>query len=166
MVPPTAPLLALLLLLLPLAHAFTSFGSCAIQGGDWAGPVPAYQGDGTTPIVECTPNATACDGEADIVFVMDGSGSVDGTDYLEATTFLAKLAMSFAIGDDLVKVSFVQYSAGGTAGTPAYIPEGASIDSMGDTFDAPVAEVFTLQELESDPNQICASLAAAQIGAG
>ena len=79
-------------------------------------------GGGTVPsnptidpsIHTCTTNQTGCDGQADVVFVMDGSGSVNAQQYSDAMDFLTDLAMSFPMHNDLVNVGMVQYSGGST----------------------------------------------------
>jgi hypothetical protein len=129
-----------------------------VAGGSWAGPVAIE-----LPQHACTPNATACDGEADIVFVMDGSASVDDLDFREATEFLKKLGMSFALGKDLVRISYVQYSGSSDDESSNYV---TTCDSRSGNCDNSVTSRFVLQELSGDANQICASISAPQIKSG
>lgn len=97
-------LLCLLALLAPRALAVDWGGCQVLNGNPPANPVidPA--------IHTCATNQTACDGKADVMFVMDGSGSISASAYQEAMDFLRELAMSFPMEDNLVNVGFVQYA--------------------------------------------------------
>ena len=95
------------------------------------------------------------------MFVMDGSGSIVGDDpnaYNDAMDFLKELAMSFSMGDNLVRVGMVQYSGSN--------PGLGSCDSVNSVCDATVFEKFEVQELSGNPQQICATLDRPHLGGG
>jgi len=81
-----------------------NFGGCLINNGLAAPTPPSISSPG-----QCT-DSSACGGEADIVFAMDGSGSISSTSYSQAVQFLRDLAMSFAIGQNLVHIGMIQWS--------------------------------------------------------
>ncbi|GMH74004.1 hypothetical protein TrRE_jg8368, partial [Triparma retinervis] len=97
-----------LLWLTALASAGAAkWGACTVQGGDPKAPVPI------DPLLHNCNTSYACEGQADIMFVMDGSGSItsgDANAYNDAMDFLRELAMTFSMGDNLVRVGMVQYS--------------------------------------------------------
>ncbi|XP_077371418.1 collagen alpha-1(XII) chain-like [Festucalex cinctus] len=55
-------------------------------------------------------NVTCDTGEADIVFLVDGSGSVGFTNFGLVLNFLQNLALSFMVNDGRIRVGFVQFS--------------------------------------------------------
>ncbi|GMH96767.1 hypothetical protein TrST_g2185 [Triparma strigata] len=144
-------LLCLLALLAPRALAVDWGGCQVLNGNPPANPVidPA--------IHTCATNQTACDGKADVMFVMDGSGSITASAYQEAMDFLRELAMSFPMDDNLVNVGFVQY-----AGSSGF----STCDSVSGTCEADVLNTFKVQELTGSAPQICAALDMPYLGGG
>jgi len=100
-------------------------------------------------------DSTACAGEMDLVFVMDGSGSITPTMYADAVEFIEDFAMSFAIDSTLVNFGMVQWSgnAAGNCNPTANPP----------TCDASVINEFITLELSSDVDKICTMINAPQI---
>ncbi|XP_077371411.1 collagen alpha-1(XII) chain-like [Festucalex cinctus] len=56
------------------------------------------------------PNVMCVTGEADIVFLVDGSGSVGPINFDLVLNFLESLAMGFMVDDGRIRVGFVQFS--------------------------------------------------------
>ena len=83
-----------------------TWGGCQVTGGATVPTNPTIDPSKHT----CSTNQTGCDGQADVIFVMDGSASVLANQYSDAMDFLTELAMSFPMHDDLVNVGMVQYS--------------------------------------------------------
>ena len=132
-----------------------TWGACTVTNGSPPTPVPINSVEHN-----CTTFA-ACDGQADVMFVMDGSSSItfsDSNAYTDAVAFMKDLAMSFSMGDNLVRVGMVQYSAPtGSLGT---------CDSVNGVCDASVLEKFEVQELTGNPKQLCAVLDRPMIASG
>ena len=51
-----------------------------------------------------------CNNPADIVFVVDGSDSINDADFVRLKTFVANLIDNFEIGADAIHVGIIVYS--------------------------------------------------------
>jgi len=48
--------------------------------------------------------------KADVVFVVDGSGSIESSNFRKVKSFIQQVVDSFDIGNETVRVGFIQFS--------------------------------------------------------
>jgi hypothetical protein len=154
-----SPLLALSLLLclvLSLSPATAgSIGACDIEGG---GVLPAYP-DKNVAVCADTSSPSGCGSKVDIVYVIDGSGSIAAADYILIIEFLQELTSKFQVKDSKVRVGVVQYAGDDSLGVcqTTSSPYSCPVD---------VLDRFIVQDLSGDPKQVCATLEAPKINDG
>jgi len=157
-------LLTLILLALLAPALCAKLGACTIEGGAGLPPYPELNEAGECKNAQA---AAGCGGKTDIVYVIDGSGSVAEEDYAKMIEFLQELSSMFQIDKKKVQIAVVQYAGSDSmAGCTTYqFNEATGVATAISSPSCPIAplEKFVVQDLSGDASQICATLDAPQV---